>query len=116
MCSEGPDTKEAGEEERRDLIPDLHRSAYFFPSFAIFDRQYFIGFLNLVLRILKAEGPAHSAKPCDYTKSQIAYSIYHGRRHNANKPGDVRRPSAGLTISPGFSRFSGSYQEQKTSS
>jgi hypothetical protein len=43
------------------------------------------GFQNVISRILKAMPPADSAKSSNYTKSQIAYSIYDGR-YNANKP------------------------------
>ena len=103
-CSEGLSTKDAGEEERRDQIPVLHKSTRFlflFPSLS--NRQHLTGFQNVISRILKAAAPADSAKSSNYLKSQIAYSIYDGR-YKASKPRTSIAPPVQL-FHPVFGHF-----------
>ena len=61
------------------------------------------GFQNVVSRILKAAAPADSAKSSNYTKSQIAYSIYDGR-YKANRPRTSVAPPIQL-FHPAFGHF-----------
>jgi hypothetical protein len=61
------------------------------------------GFQNIISRILKAMPPADSAKSSNYTKSQIAYSIYDGR-YKANKPRTSVAPPVQL-FHPVFGHF-----------
>ncbi|KAF8330247.1 hypothetical protein F5887DRAFT_1287342 [Amanita rubescens] len=74
---------DAGEEERRDRIPALRKR-----------------FQNV---FLKAGASADSAKSSNYTKSQIAYSIYDGR-YKANKPRTSVAPPVQL-FHPAFGHF-----------
>jgi hypothetical protein len=61
------------------------------------------GFQNVISRILKAMPPSDSAKSSNYTKSQIAYSIYDGR-YKANKPRTSVAPPVQL-FHPVFGHF-----------
>jgi hypothetical protein len=61
------------------------------------------GFKNVISRILKAMPPSDSAKSSNYTKSQIAYSIYDGR-YKANKPRTSVAPPVQL-FHPVFGHF-----------
>jgi hypothetical protein len=90
---------------RGEERPDLHlaRKCAFLPSFAILDKQHFIGFQNVISRILKADAPANSAKSSNYIKSQIAYSIYDGR-YKANEPRTSVAPPVQL-FHPAFGHF-----------
>jgi hypothetical protein len=81
----------------------LHKSARFLPSFAILDNQHLTGFQSVISRILKAGAPADSAKSSNYTKSQIAYSIYDGR-YKANRPRTSVAPPVQL-FHPAFGHF-----------
>jgi hypothetical protein len=81
----------------------LHKSARFPPSFAILDKQHLTGFQNVIKNILKAEAPADPAKSSNYTKSQIAYSIYDGR-YKANRPRTSVAPPVQL-FHPAFGHF-----------
>jgi len=60
-------------------------------------------FQNTISRISKAMPPAESAKSSNYTKSQIAYSIYDGR-YKANKPRTSVAPPVQL-FHPVFGHF-----------
>ena len=81
----------------------MHKSAPFLPSLAILDEQHLTGFQNVISRILKAVAPADSAKSPNYTKSQIAYSIYDGR-YKANRPRTSVAPPVQL-FHPAFGHF-----------
>jgi len=81
----------------------LHKSAPFLPSLAILDEQHLTGFQNVISRILKAVAPADSEKSPNYTKSQIAYSIYDGR-YKANRPRTSVAPPVQL-FHPAFGHF-----------
>jgi len=61
------------------------------------------GFQNVISRILNAMPPSDSAKSSNYTKSQIAYSIYDGR-FKANKPRTSVAPPVQL-FHPVFGHF-----------
>jgi hypothetical protein len=86
-------TSDAEDDERRDQITALYKSARFLPSLAIPNKRHFTGFQNVILCILKAMAPAESAKSSNYTKSQLDYAIHDGR-YNANSP----RTSVALPI------------------
>jgi len=86
----------------------LHKSARFVSSFVTFDKQHLPGFQNVISRILKAVAPADSAKSSNYTKSQIAYSIYDGR-YKANRPRASVAPPVQL-FHPVFGHFLDSVQ------
>ena len=81
----------------------MHKSACFLPSLAILYGQHLTGFQNVISRILKATAPADSAKSSNYTKSQIAYSIYDGR-YKANRPRTSVAPPIQL-FHPAFGHF-----------
>ena len=81
----------------------MHKSARCLPSLVILHKQRVTGFQNVISRILKAVAPADSAKSSNYTKSQIAYSIYDGR-YKANSPRTSVAPPVQL-FHPAFGHF-----------
>ena len=81
----------------------MHKSARCLPSLFILHKQHVTGFQNVISRILKAVAPADSAKSSNYTKSQIAYSIYDGR-YKANSPKTSVAPPVQL-FHPAFGHF-----------
>jgi hypothetical protein len=97
-----PRTREARSGEIRSRLCIKVR-AFVISSLTTPDKQHLTGFQNVISRILKAESPSDSAKSFNYTKSQIAYSIYDGR-YEAKKP----RTSVSLPIQlfhPAFGHF-----------